>query len=322
MLCSVSRSDGGDTAFEPEYGDTTAETIYTRVARHFLAMRSAVHNQPETVPAPDILHSAGIGHSRKLLDLPSWVPDWSSPHLYSAFGFAAELVQYRASLTSANGEVNTRQSSQSWTVRGRVIDMTSGLVEPLEVHLPTDVGTALPLQMEARTLQWHCRCSLAWVESICALLPIDECDPTGRPYYPDSVARTIIGNMTSHLQVTKAPPEYVDYFTEWQVFNKAVAATNIMHPDSEDLRAYFTQAQLPARFDPRGSGLSCSLWHYAVTTRDTVPTGVPVPQRISWSRASWSSARRYYLYHPRTTHAISSAHARRRWLLPGRGLLC
>ena len=63
-------------ALTPDYNASVQE-VYTMWTRHLLLDG-----------APLVLHIAGTSFSRKLGDLPSWVPDWSSILNIEAFGMA------------------------------------------------------------------------------------------------------------------------------------------------------------------------------------------------------------------------------------------
>jgi len=84
-------SDGSNEAIVPDYRKSPQQ-LFTEVSKYFVVI-----DQPFS-----ILSSAGIGHEQKYNDLPSWVPDWTTPTAGADFNFGEPTLGkgYKASGTS------------------------------------------------------------------------------------------------------------------------------------------------------------------------------------------------------------------------------
>ena len=79
-------TDADDPVLRPNYRAAVRE-VFTASSRYMMTINTSLR----------ILHIAGIGWSRQILDLPSWVPDWSAPQRVTIFGDMVDNAAYRAS---------------------------------------------------------------------------------------------------------------------------------------------------------------------------------------------------------------------------------
>jgi hypothetical protein len=97
-------SDGSNRVIIPDYRKSP-QLLFTEVAQHFVS----------TGDPFSILSSAGIGHERTVNDLPSWVPDWTTPTIAADLNFGDPEIcrgAYRASGRS-QFQMTVRQDGKS-----------------------------------------------------------------------------------------------------------------------------------------------------------------------------------------------------------------
>ena len=103
-------TDADDPVLHPNYRATVCE-VFTASSRYMMTANKSLR----------ILHIAGIGWSRQILDLPSWVPDWSAPQRVTIFGDMADNAGYRAS-TSLPSDAKAGPGPGSITLKVIFVD--------------------------------------------------------------------------------------------------------------------------------------------------------------------------------------------------------
>jgi len=125
-------SDGSDPRLKIDYSDEILpKDVYLNTAKYLLT---------QEVPLC-ILHLAGIGYTRNLNDLPSWVPDWSSSPKPLAVRIGSNSI-YRAS-GERNAEIRLDAHGETITVRGKQVDEVNitGEVFPLHFRFNNEFNT-------------------------------------------------------------------------------------------------------------------------------------------------------------------------------------
>jgi hypothetical protein len=199
-------TDDSRSVIKPDYGQSnTAQAVYTKTMRYLL------HREKDPI---GLLCSAGIGHQRKTLNLPSWVQDWSF-----ASGSYFEAVWYSAN-TEMSSTLRLDMDSATLHLDGEIFDEIA--------HKSSIYGTqddANPLYEALHVSDW-----LAEVE----VLSVGARDP----YYTgegcsEALFRTIVGDYyggskgrPTAKQCEKAYAtlkEYLRNFPWWIRLKEAVA---------------------------------------------------------------------------------------------------
>ena len=199
-------SDGSDPAFEPRYGNVTPEEVYTSTARRMLEG-----------PSPDatLLYGAGIGSTRALSNLPSWVPDLSAVELYGIFGEMAKTARYRASGTRHDLNVVCDMGEmERIRIRGQIIDQSAKLIRTAPMPDPTHPS--------ATQNQQHAISLLKWLQELRDLFPPAHSYPSGSEFFPIVIARSLIANNLAMGQPTTS--DCLKIFNNWMEVNRVEAS--------------------------------------------------------------------------------------------------
>jgi hypothetical protein len=177
-------------ALTPDYNASVQE-VYTTWTRHLLLNG-----------APLVLHIAGTGFSRKLGDLPSWVPDWSSIPKRESFGMAAR-AEFRAAGDSIMKVLPT-QDPKSIIVEARHVATVSMVFPPCHLQGLTQNAAEQGKQ---------------WVRLLNWLSSIRQSTFTDTHYVDqdDAYWRTLIANITERGDA--APLEFRKCFLSFMEFN-------------------------------------------------------------------------------------------------------
>lgn len=186
--------DAEDQDFQPNYMISVSE-LYRKVAVRLLTRDES---------SEQILYHAGIGIVRDIPGLPSWAPDWSRQPKHTIFGSTSKLTKYRASgnaLRASGFQYDDRL--QTIRMAGIVTDIVTSLAAPCP---------EIPLTIAWEDVQRAGSTTLVWLDSLQHLWNSSGTHPTGLPYYPDVLWRTLIANSTGLLP---APTTYLEHFLNY-----------------------------------------------------------------------------------------------------------
>jgi hypothetical protein len=194
-----------DESLFPDY-DKSVEEVYTAIARHFLSK-----DDDADADALHILPLAGIGHSRTLQHLPSWVPDFSGEPRTNPFAHTenGNGLKYRASGTSKPQIHSAPDDLEEIVLGGMYIDeihQLGDLIHSLEE--PSDTADLYHVISQVMKLaSWHHEAhDLALARQNSNLKDHDYCYyPNGQPV-AEAYWRTLLGD---RIPTTRpAPTEY------------------------------------------------------------------------------------------------------------------
>lgn len=197
ILGLVTDVDVNQPGLEIRYDDLeSVAQLYTRVCR------SLFTSNPEIVS--EILYEAGTALNPRIRDLPSWIPDWSSPRAGSPLGGLANLVNYSAA-TSYPQSFSLAPNSTTLRIDGAVIDHVQSLIPQFRPDTSQAHGDAY-YGIEAAK----------WLRAAMELRSTITADTyaTSGELVDEAFWRTLIGNKT-HLD-TPAPPSYSSGFAHLQ----------------------------------------------------------------------------------------------------------
>ena len=183
------------TEFDAGYQESPQQ-LYTRTTLHILSSSSSL----------DILGAAGVGFSRKLSGLPSWVPDFSTfdSHRGITLGFAAVFGGYRATRDSRIS-MRTQLDQGSISLRGHLVERVATTSRPRPVFQYDDDDIHATKRAAANNLYWFKQTA----GMVRALANRSAKYTTGEDWM-DAYWRTIISNVTHKL--TPAPSNYRNLF--------------------------------------------------------------------------------------------------------------
>ena len=171
-------NDGSSSVLDPDYS-IPVQTTFIKSARHIM----------QKSESSALLHAAGIGYSRRVNDLPSWVPDFS---LTRGGGFISNFLvnsKYKAS-GDTRGSIHRDLGSNRIALKGILIDKLSALSSMPKPDVP-----------------YH-----DWINSIAKM--INSLQPNSSAESNHEIFwRTIIANRT-HLR-EPATTEHADYYTSY-----------------------------------------------------------------------------------------------------------
>ena len=210
-------SDATDAALDPSYNDSP-EKVYTRWTVYLLT---------ERIGGSIILHIAGIGYERKLSDLPSWVPDWTSVN------FSA-LATYSGNGYNSRGKLDSRPlvtfdpSSATITLRGQIVGVVGHFVR----NMPETVGNL----SDIKGLKENAAEQSIWLTQVSKLFSCVGPYHTGEPLFPDVVGRTLVSNLVDDSAPADELPGYFSAYCEMIQFPGAIDCIDDIASLSSDTR--------------------------------------------------------------------------------------
>lgn len=190
-------TDVDDPVLVPDYVQNT-HVIYTKFTAYLLERDCSLR----------YLHAAGIGLPRSLLNIPSWVADWSCPYFATNFGSIAERAEYRAAGESKVRvlEISKDLDSPTLVIEGCIIDRIKTIHSPVPRELKEYEPGGEFLILEEQ---------LIWFAKLTHILYSLEPYPTGEKIH-DVCWRTLIANVSyTGKNGTPAPQEYAEYFNDY-----------------------------------------------------------------------------------------------------------
>lgn len=209
-LANIS-SDKGDLAFKPNYRKSV-EDVY---------LDSTIHILTKTTGHIGPLYAAGIGHSRNLGRLPSWVPDWTATASRTILGSLAESTAssgfkgFQACGTDFDSSsIAFDETKVSIKVNARLIDRIRSIADP--APRPT-------LEFETTRRNELGASQFTWLTTLLQLLSSQPLYSTGEQAFPDVLCRTLVadfdttvGRPASSSMITS----FLDYFSVQFFFAK------------------------------------------------------------------------------------------------------
>ncbi len=197
-------TDADDPVLLPNYKATVRE-VFTASSRHMMTTNKSLR----------ILHIAGIGWSRQIKDLPSWVPDWSAPHRVIIFGDMVDNAGYRAS-ASLPSNVKSGPGPDSITLKAILVDT-------MHVCLPQpDVTLSWRLTYAGSNEYRHAMVS--WVDQLRAAVDSSSHYAQNDFDKNDVLWRALIANTIR--PGLPAGEEYRHFFESWLLFHHQPAANS------------------------------------------------------------------------------------------------
>ena len=197
-------TDADDPVLLPNYRATVRE-VFTASSRHMMTTNKSLR----------ILHIAGIGWSRQIKDLPSWVPDWSAPHRVIIFGDMVDNAGYRAS-ASLLSNVKAGPGPDCITLKAILVDT-------MNVCLPQpDVTLSWRLTYAGSNEYRHAMVS--WVDQLRAAVDSSSHYAQNDFDKNDVLWRALIANTIR--PGLPARVEYRQFFESWLLFHHQPAANS------------------------------------------------------------------------------------------------
>ena len=198
-------TDAGNPVLHPNY-EAPVREIFTESSRYMMIANKSLR----------ILHIAGIGWSRQIVDLPSWVPDWSAPQRVTIFGDMADNAGYRAS-ASLPTRIKIRPGPDTLTLEAIFIDT-------MNVCLPQPDITLSWRLTEAGSEEYR-HAMVSWVDQLRAA--VDASAHYAQENYDreDVLWRALLANTIR--PGLPAREEYRRFFQSWlQIHRQPVANGN------------------------------------------------------------------------------------------------
>ena len=195
-------TDASDPVLHPNYG-ATARDVFTVSSSYMMNTNKSLR----------ILHIAGIGWSRQILDLPSWVPDWSAPHRAIIFGDMADNASYRAS-ASLPSNVKAGPSPGFITLRAVFVDAMHVCLPQPDVTLSwrlTDAGS-----------EEYRHAMISWVDQLRAAVDTSSYYAENGYDKDDVLWRALLANTIR--PGLPAREEYRHFFESWLLIHRQRAA--------------------------------------------------------------------------------------------------
>lgn len=228
-------TDAGNPVLHPNY-EAPVREVFTASSRYMMIANKSLR----------ILHIAGIGWSRQIKDLPSWVPDWSAPQRVTIFGDMADNASYRAS-ASLPSRVKIRPGPDTITLEAVFVDTMHVCLPPPDVTRSwrlTDAGSE-----EYRHFM------VTWVDQLRAAVDASTLYKENNHDKEDVLWRTLIANTIR--PGLPAREEYRQFFESWLQIHRQPAANgndvticktiwdeawmfNVAFSDAMDTRVIFT----------------------------------------------------------------------------------
>lgn len=195
-------TDADDPVLRPNYRASVRE-VFTASSRYMMTTNKSLR----------ILHIAGIGWSRQILDLPSWVPDWSAPHRVTIFGDMVDNAGYRAS-ASLPSNVKAGPGPDSITLKAIFIDT-------MHVCIPQPDVTLSWRLTYARSNEYR-HAMVAWIDQLRAAVDSSSHYAQNGFDKSDVLWRALIANTIR--PGLPAREEYRHFFKSWLLFHHQPAA--------------------------------------------------------------------------------------------------
>ena len=195
-------TDASDPVLNPNY-EATARDVFTVSSSYMMTTNKSLR----------ILHIAGIGWSRKILDLPSWVPDWSAPHRAIIFGDMADNASYRAS-ASLPSNVKAGPSPGFITLKAVFVDTMHVCLPQPDVTLSwrlTDAGS-----------EEYRHAMISWVDQLRAAVNASSYYTENGYDKEDVLWRALLANTIR--PGLPAREEYRHFFESWLLIHRQRAA--------------------------------------------------------------------------------------------------
>jgi hypothetical protein len=189
-------SDALDESIQPDYHKSVSE-VYISMAKYLLTRNYLVRTLPE----------AGIGHVRKITDIPSWIPDWSSPpKVYRLSNIPNSKQADYSSSGQTQAHIQLHEESNMITVRGICVDQIAKLAPVLADTMSSETELEVLYSDMSRIRAWHQE-----------LLDIARSGTTDTykngQTRQEAFWRTLIGDRTAEGQ--PAPEIYAECYQHW-----------------------------------------------------------------------------------------------------------
>ena len=195
-------TDADDLVLRPNYRASVRE-VFTASSRYMMTLNKSLR----------ILHIAGIGWSRQILDLPSWVPDWSAPHRAIIFGDMVDNAGYKAS-AALPSNVKAGPGPDAINLQAIFVDTT-------HVCLPQpDVTLSWRLTYAGSNKYRHAM--VGWVDQLRAAVDSSSYYAQNGFDKNDVLWRVLIANTIR--PGLPAREEYRHFFESWLLFHHQPAA--------------------------------------------------------------------------------------------------
>lgn len=205
-------TDANDPVLRPNYTASVRE-VFTASSRYMMTTNKSLR----------ILHIAGIGWSRQIQDLPSWVPDWSAPHRVTIFGDMVDNAAYQAS-ASLLSNVKAGPSPMSITLKAIFVDA-------MRVWLPQpDVTLSWRLTYAGSNEYRHAM--MSWVDQLRAAVGSSSYYAQNGFDKNDVLWRAMIANTIR--PGLPAREEYHHFFESWILFHHQPATNGNDGNDDSD----------------------------------------------------------------------------------------
>lgn len=162
----------------------TQENWYSNPTIESLSKMSMLTQKGQTAP----LYAAGIGYSRNLSRLPSWVPDWTAKPSMTILGSLAEtaassgVTGFQACGTEVNSpSIIFDADNDSIKINARIIDKIRFIADPAP-GATMEFGTAQRNELHAS--------QFTWLMSVLQLLFSQPLYSTGEQAFPNCIPRT------------------------------------------------------------------------------------------------------------------------------------
>ena len=197
-------TDAADPVLHPNYR-ATAREVFTASSSYMMTTNKSLR----------ILHIAGLGWSRQILDLPSWVPDWSAPQRATVFGDMADNASYRASASLP--------SSAKVGPSPGFITLKAIFVDTMHVCLPQPDVTLSWRLTDAGGEEYR-HAMISWVDQLRAAVDASSHYAENGYDKADVLWRALLGNTIR--PGLPAREEYRDFFESWLLIHRQRAAND------------------------------------------------------------------------------------------------
>ena len=195
-------TDAGNPVLHPNY-EAPVREVFTQSSRYMMIANKSLR----------ILHIAGIGWSRQITDLPSWVPDWSAPQRVTIFGDMADNAAYRAS-ASLPSRVKIRPGPDT-------IILEAIFVDAMRVCLPQPDVTLSWRLTDADSEEYR-HAMVSWVDQLRAAVDASTHYAQNDYDKEDVLWRALLANTIRPGLCARE--EYRQFFESWLLIHRQPAA--------------------------------------------------------------------------------------------------